>query len=59
MATLRRLATEQLDLITRTLEEGAGMHGAPRDQLQERINQLRWWLARLEKHAARDQHGSS
>lgn len=47
-STLRHIATDQLDLITRTLEETTGRHGIPRDQLHERVNQLRWWLTHLE-----------
>lgn len=51
VATLRRVATEQLDLIERTLDDARSMRGVPRDRLQARANQLRWWLEHLHVHA--------
>lgn len=50
-AGMRRDATQQLQLIERTLTEAHGMHGVPRDELRTRAKQLRWWLDRLGRHA--------
>lgn len=46
-STLRTMATEQLELIERTLDETKHRADIPRDQLRTRARMLQWWLARL------------
>lgn len=51
-STLRHTARRQLDVVNGLLDATRYMRGVPRDDLQARANQLRWWLARL---ATRDE----
>ncbi|WP_162786836.1 hypothetical protein [Janibacter anophelis] len=44
---LRAVATEQLEVIERTLDETKHLAGIPRDELRSRARMLQWWLARL------------
>lgn len=46
-STLRTLATEQLELVERTLDETKHRAGIPREELRTHARKLRWWLLRL------------
>lgn len=48
VSAMRRRARQQIDLITRTLEDTKHKKGVPRDELHARTQKLRAWLARLE-----------
>lgn len=50
-SAIRQRARQQLDLITRTLEDLKRKKDVPREDLQVRARKLRAWLVRLEPRA--------
>lgn len=48
VSTMRRRATQQLNLIERTLDEAKHKPDVPRDEMRARARKLRAWLRRVD-----------
>lgn len=52
VSTMRRRATQQLELLNRTLDEARHRPDVPRDEMRARARKLRAWLRRLDPTAS-------